>query len=161
MGLISFQLMVRRKLIVPNRIRRKRLRDPTIKNKLFAFMGVNLSRRMQIRNMFANKIQRAYRAHRILHCHRIFLWVKIKEPRRRLRQKRKSSAAKVIQRAYRNAKKQPRAIALQWLERCLGDETRQYNLNRWLGDRGWSIKRKDNYPITDAPTVPKRRRLSL
>jgi hypothetical protein len=73
-GLIVFQLMVRRKLIVPNRIwrrylerREKTLRDLTIKIKLFAFMGINLSRRMQIRKMCAIRIQRAYRAHRILH----------------------------------------------------------------------------------------------
>ena len=166
-GVIVFQLMVRRKLIVPNRIRRrcaerrlKTLRDPTIKNKLFAFMGVNLSRRIQIRNMFANKIQRAYRAHRILHCLRIFLWVKIKEPRRRLRRNLKSSA-KVIQRAYRCAKAQELARGLKWLERCIGEDRRQYDLNRWLGDRGWSLKRKDNDPIAEAPTGLKRRRMSI
>ena len=83
-------------------------------------MGVNLSRRIEIRNMFAIKIQRAYRAHRILHCLRIFLWVKIKEPRRRLRRNLKSSA-KVIQRAYRCAKAQELARGLKWLERCIGD----------------------------------------
>ena len=166
-GLILFQLMVRRKLIVPNRIRRrylerrqKTLRDPTIKNKLFAFMGVNLPRRIQIQNICANKIQRAYRAHRILHCLRIFLWVKIKEPRRRNRRKMKWSA-KVIQRAYRCAKARELARGLQWLDRCLGEDTRQYDLNRWLLGRGWSIKRKDNIPKTAETKGLKRRRMSI
>ena len=166
-GLIVFQLMVRRKLIVPNRIRRRylekrqrTLRDPTIKNKLFAFMGVNLPRIIQIWNIYANKIQRAYRAHRILYCLRIFLWVKVKEPRRRNRRRMKLSA-KVIQRAYRCAKARELARGLHWLERCLGEDRGHYDLNRWLEGRGWSLKRKDNIPKTDATTGQKRRRMSL
>ncbi len=70
-------------------------------------------------------------------------------------------SAKIIQRAYRRAKEQELARGLQWLERCLGEERRQYDLNKWLGDCGWSLKRKDNYPITDAPTGLKRRKISL
>lgn len=114
--LIVLQLLVRRKLIVPNRIRRrylerrqKMLRDPTIKTKLFAFMGVNLSRRIQIRNICANKIQRAYRGHRILHCVRIFLWVKSKE-------RRMKSSANVIQCAYRCAKARELARTQQCID---------------------------------------------
>ncbi len=154
-GIVVFQRLVRRKLIVPNRIwrrylekRQRTLRDPTIKNKLFAFMGVNLPRIIQNRNICANKIQRAYRAHRILRYFRCSLW----RHRRRMRR-----GARVIQCAYRCAKARERCAkarelkwGLHWLERCLGEERGHYDLNRWLGGLGWSLKRNDNIPITDA-----------